>query len=187
MKTMKNVLMILLGAALVLSLAGVGAVAAADGEDVLNVDKKTGALYVTYTVTGGYSVTIPTNVGITGDSASSTIKVDATLTEKETLTVTAKSQNEWQMRLVTAVDGSGNPTSYDSNYYVAYHLEGEGVELLQDTKEYRIVTLNAAAAATFNPLTLTIVKDDATKAIAAGNYKDMITFTLSVTEVGTQA
>lgn len=158
--------MILLGAALVLSLAGVGAVSAA-GEITKNSEQSSD-FTVTYSIGESYTITVPTDVtlGITQDNKT-TFSVDsATLGTGSYLVVKITSANEWQMKL-------------DEDNVIPYTMKCNtvAVELNEDGS----VTIYETDESVIEPDSMDLsfeITEPGNLPTKAGKYTDKLTFTV---------
>lgn len=188
MKTMKNVLMILLGAALVLSLAGVGAVAADTTTNTNGTwNEGNGEITVSYTIGESYSVTIPADVVIpelgtpyTGDFTVNS----ATMGSNSNLEVTVTSTYGWQMKRAT--DDNENVIPYTMSYK---DTNGADASVTVDDDDNSVTIYSSGDSVTeeeaiTNTLSFT-VSADTTLPTMAGTYTDTLTFTVTHTPTST--
>ena len=123
MKTMKKVLTLLLGVAMILSFAGACAGATVSGTDGDLANGKDSDVKVTYTQTGSYEVSLPESIALSKDAVTST---DVEVTKLEIasdkyLRVSVSSANGWKV-----VDStSSSEITYMMGYHSGYATSGK--------------------------------------------------------------
>ena len=171
MKTMKNVLMILLGAALVLSLAGVGG--AAEEQEITWTGTQSGELKVTYTIGESCSFTIPTEVSPGKDEfKDAAFSVDSAILGSDSmLVVKITSNNGWKMKL-------------DENNVIPYTMKYNGVDVTVDGDNPVTICEITKSIITENDVlspSLSFKINDVDLPTVAGEYTDTLTFTVTPT------
>ena len=166
MKTMKNVLMILLGAALVLSLAGVGGAAEPITE---TSDSKSGQFLVTYTIGESYEVTVPVDVDLKGQGQNTNqeVIVNATVTPGKVLNISVMSANGWEMRIAETNAGSG------IEYTMSY-----GDDSVTFGGRNPVEIYSTPDSVTKDIARISFSTTDSVENLPAGIYTDTLTFTV---------
>lgn len=179
---MKKVLLILLGVALILSMAGVV------GAETLNAEVSSALIDVTYEVSDSYVVNIPDSITV-GQKYNVDLEGPAIIDSDMFLNVYINSTNNW--KLIEEVSGNdpGNPASlpYSLSAKVLIYSDlvqgyGSTQTILIQTdngnpyKQTLIFTSKAGRDPVASDLTFNLIGT----AVHAGIYKDTVTFTVKI-------
>ena len=156
---MKKIVSLILALVMMMSLS---TVAFAANTDVTQESAQTGNMTVKYTVSDGYTVSIPDEIAIDGDATitATNVKIDPT----KKLQVTVVSANQWLLK-----------NGADANVTLAYDLK-IGDDVLADSD----VVLEAAAGTETKSVTLSAALDTGVEATQSGSYTDTLTFTVAL-------
>ncbi len=189
MKKMKNVLMLLLGIALIFSFAGAGAAGTVSGTDGDLATSQTGEVSVTYTQTGSYEVTLPENIVLssTGGVPAQVAVNSATVGENRWLLVSVDSKNGWKVK-----DEDNNELQYKMSYYSGFFSSDMYYTGDSSSSNGEIINLlcigdvenggGQTVASRFVTEENSKLYFELVDAPNFGTYEDTLTFTISVTD-----
>ena len=167
MKTMKNVLMILLGAALVLSLAGVGGAAETTTITQGSASQESD-LTVTYTIGESYLVTVPVDITLNDETSADFTVNSATLGATSKFVVNITSDNGWNMTF------NENKIPYTMSYKIGEEdpvpVSKEGEVTIYET------TKSVSSTSPYSMSLLFEIDDPDNLPTVAGDYTDTLTF-----------
>ena len=189
---MKKVLLILLGVALILSMAGVvGAGTLIPNPVDHDADVSSSLIVVTYSVSESYVVNIPDSITV-GTKYNVNLEGPAIITSDKFLNVYINSTNNW--RLIEDVGGNpvtpaSIPYSLSAKVLIYSDLdEGTGstqnILIQSDAGEPYKQTLIFTAKAGRDPVASDLTFNLIGTAAHAGTYKDTVTFTVKIQTKG---
>lgn len=187
MKKMKNLLMLLLGIALIFSFAGAGAAGTVSGTNGDLATSKTSDVSVTYTQTGSYEVTLPENIVLSStEGVHAQVGVNsATVGDDRYLLVSVASKNSWKVK-----DEDNNELQYKMSYYSGDNKGDEyytGDSLSSNGEAINLLCIGdvsggLVAASDFETEKYSKLYFELVGTPNFGTYEDTLTFTISVTD-----
>ena len=137
--------------------------------------EKTATTEVTYTVTGGYTVTIPSKVEITDTSATAEVSIDAN-------PILPAGYSYVQVQLNSGENWSGSTwrlaNTEDSNQKIPYSITKTGTTTAVYRNTPLLQQMTGATEVASTTLTFTLTGE----ATAAGSYSDTLTFTVKLSD-----